>query len=252
MATTADRILAPSDARSHRYYLAMALGLTVLVIVAFSRSYYLRSIGDARMIGMPPLTPLAGVHGVVFLAWFLLLTAQASLIGAGRPDLHRRLGIAATVLVPLLVVVGLSTAINAASAGWNPLGISTPLRFLALGIGGVLLFGAFATAALAYRRAPEVHKRLVILATLNLMWAPITRLPFVAAVGTPAVPLIAALFLSFLLLALSGPLYDFATGRRVRPLEVAAGVLTVAEVPLARWFGGTAAWQTFGGWLIGQ
>jgi hypothetical protein len=244
VATTFDRAV-PSEARSHRYYLAMALGFLVLVLVAFTGRYY------DRLAGIEAATPIVHLHAASFSAWFVLLLAQASLVGAGRADLHRRLGIAAFVLVPAIVAVGLATAVQAARSGWNPGGVSTPLGFLALGIADTVLYGAFAAAAIWQRRKPETHKRLMMLANVSLLWAAVTRLPPDAGVSAPSALAFAGVLLLFVLLALAGPIYDYVTRRRVHPFEVAGGVLIIAAKPLSRLLSGTEAWQRIGGWLIG-
>ena len=46
------------------------------------------------------------VHGVVFVGWLAVLTAQVLLIRRRRPDLHRKLGVAAMGLAVLMVIIG--------------------------------------------------------------------------------------------------------------------------------------------------
>jgi len=48
--------------------------------------------------------------------------------------------------------------------------------FLILPLGDMLLFGGFFAAAVRWRRRPEVHKRLIVLATVALLFAPAGRL----------------------------------------------------------------------------
>ena len=88
---------------------------------------------------------------------------------------------------------------------------------------------------------------------MSLLWAAITRLPqALGLVVVPNPPPAAALigcFVLFLLLALSGPLYDLFTRRRVRGWEIAAGLLIFAGRPLARGVSTSDWWQRFGNWL---
>src|SRR5690606_26347501 len=96
--------------------------------------------------------------------------------------------------------------------------------------------------------------RLMVLATVSLLWAAISRLPFAVGIATPgSQPPASAFVACFALLAalaLSGPCYDFFSGRRVYRFEIAAGVLIVAGRPLARVLGRSDAWQAFAGWLL--
>lgn len=250
MAATVESMRVPkAAARSHRYYIGMSVTFIVLILLGFSQRYY------ARLSGLEHATPVVHVHAAIFSAWFLLLLAQTSLVAADRRDLHRRLGVAGAALLPLMLVVGLTTAIEAARAGWNPAGMPNGvLTFLALGIFDTLLFAAFAAAALWYRKAPEIHKRLIILASVSLLWAAITRLPqamgMVVVPNPPPAAALAGCFVLFLLLALSGPLYDVCSRRRVQGLEVSAGLLIVAGRPLTRAVANTEGWQVFGTWLL--
>src|SRR5689334_17163753 len=58
----------------------------------------------------PPLPVILHVHAVVMGSFLLLLLTQSVLMATGRCELHKRVGIAAFALVPVLVVVGLMLA----------------------------------------------------------------------------------------------------------------------------------------------
>src|SRR5690606_40370619 len=167
MATTLDA----RGGRRHGYYVGMAVVYIVLILVGFSERYY------ARLAGIEAASPLVHVHAAVFAAWFAVLLGQ-TLVARARRDLHRRLGIAGAALVPAVFGVGLATSLAAARAGWNPAGApGGVLGFFALGVIDTCLFAAFASAALLNRHRPEAHKRLIILASVSLLWAAISRLP---------------------------------------------------------------------------
>jgi len=249
MATTIETIGAHPAPRSHRYYVAMAIGFIVLIVAAFSERYYW------RLTGIEPATPLVHVHAATFSAWFLLLFAQTGLVAVNRRDLHRRLGLAGAALVPLVLGTSVMTSVAAARAGWNPAGLPGGVQgFLVLGIVDTLLFAGFATAAIRYRHRSEVHKRLIVLASASLLWAAVSRLPsatgFVVVPNPPPLAGLIACFVLFAGLALSGPTYDFCTGRRVSRLELCGGVLIVAGRPIARLIAGTDVWQAIGARLI--
>jgi hypothetical protein len=53
-----------------------------------------------------PYSPIVHVHALVYVGWLALLTAQMGLVRGGRADLHRRLGMAALVMIPAMVVLG--------------------------------------------------------------------------------------------------------------------------------------------------
>jgi hypothetical protein len=249
MAASASTLRAPTRARSHRYYLGMAIGFAILLAAAFTERYH------ARLTGLEAATPLVHLHAAVFVSWFALLLAQTSLVVNERRDLHRRLGIAAVALIPIMLVVGIGTAIDAARHGWNPAGMPDGVRgFLALGIADTLLFTAFASAAIVLRARPEAHKRLIVLASVSLLWAAVSRLPIATGIAIqgkpPPVPALAGVVLLFVLLAFSGPLYDLFTRRRIWRLEILSAMLIVATRGAVRPLAGSEAWQTFSTWLL--
>src|SRR3954468_5179943 len=67
----------------------------------------------------PPLPMILHVHAVVMGSFLLLLLTQSVLMATGRCELHKRVGIAAFVLVPVLVVVGLVLAPTIYHQVWN-------------------------------------------------------------------------------------------------------------------------------------
>jgi hypothetical protein len=106
---------------------------------------------------------------MVATSWLLLFLAHASLVSAGRTDLHRRLGVAGVVIAALFVVVGYATAVTAARLGVTPPGGPPPLAFLAVPIVTLLSFAVFAALGLSWPRADrETHKRLMPLATIAI------------------------------------------------------------------------------------
>ena len=77
----------------------------------------------------------------------------------------------------------------------------------------MLVFAPLVAAAVWYRRRPETHKRLMLLATVSLLAAAVARLPTaLAAAGPPFY------FGVVDLLILTAVLYDIITRRKVRPV----------------------------------
>ncbi|MEO1729873.1 MAG: hypothetical protein AAFR64_03960 [Pseudomonadota bacterium] len=78
----------------------MAIVLIAIVVSGFSVVAFSRPGGVME-------TPLfLHMHGAVFLAWFVLLAVQASLIGRGSVALHKRLGQISIALAIAIVVIG--------------------------------------------------------------------------------------------------------------------------------------------------
>lgn len=225
--------------RTRLFYVGMAGAIALTVFVGFSRSYFLKA-----HYGTPELSFLLHVHGLVFTSWVLLFLAQTTLVAARRTDIHRRLGVAGAVLAALVLIVGTTTAILRVKDGAAPIPGVSPLSFLAIPLFDMVVFGILVGAALYFRRRLDTHKRLMTLATIALMSAPIARLPFsLLQAGPPAFFGLTDLFIVILLI------YDIVTRRRAHPATIWGGLLIVVSQPLRLMISGTSAWMTLASWL---
>jgi len=164
---------AVAEGRAHRmrYYRTAWIAAATIVVVGFAPSYFLRALAPAR-----PLTFLVHCHGALMSAWFVLFLVQSRLVANHRLAAHRRLGIAGATLAATIVVVGITTAIQAQRLGHRPPGV--PVEFgLYAGVVPLTVFGGLVAAAVLLRRRPETHPRLMLLATLAVVQAAAGRLP---------------------------------------------------------------------------
>ena len=228
-------------ARRRGFHVGMALAIMAVAVVGFAERYYLKI-----HTGTLDLPALVHVHAAVFTSWLLLLLAQTTLVAARRVDLHRRLGLAGVGLAALVVVLGVAVSIHGARHGWNPgRAFRTPLEFMIVPLWDIATFGGFVAAGLHHRRRPELHRRLMLLATVGgMLWAAVTRIPAVRG-NLPAMLGVMALF------ALAGPVHDLATRGRVHPINAWGGLLVLASVPLRALIARTEAWHAVAAWLVG-
>jgi hypothetical protein len=98
-----------------------------------------------------------------------------------------------------------------------------------------VLFGS----ALWWRRRADVHKRLVILATLELATAALARWPGIGPLGP--IGFFAATDLFVVALAV----YDLAGRGRVHPATLWGGAFLIGSQPLRLAIGVTPAWAAF-------
>jgi len=225
--------------REHLFYIGMAIAVAATVFAGFAPTYYLRPV-----FGAPPLIPLLHLHGLVFTSWLVLLLTQTTLVAANRTDVHRRLGIAGAVIAVLMVVVGTMTAIIRAKQGAAPPGGPPPLVFLAIPLGDMLVFSSLVGAGFYFRRRPDVHKRLMLLATISILAAAIARLPLgILKAGPPAFFGLTDLFIVACLL------YDLISRGRIHRATALGGLVIVASQPLRLMLAGTSAWMSFATWL---
>src|SRR2546430_3445795 len=161
-----------ATAKDRRLYIWFAIFMPIIVLAGFARTYYLKGF-----FGNPPLPGLlVQVHGLVMTSWVVLFVAQVSLVAKRRTRTHQRLGVLGAVLAGAVVVVGVATAIAAAARGASP---GPPaLQFLVIPLGDMLVFAILVGTALYFRRSRlDIHKRLMLLAAMNLLPAAIVRIP---------------------------------------------------------------------------
>lgn len=228
-----------SRRRERLFYTGMASAAVATVFVGFARTYYLRPYFAA-----PPLMPLLQLHGIVFTSWLALYLTQTILVAAHRTDIHRRLGLVGAALAVLMIVVGAATAIIRAKQGATPPGGPPPLVFLTVPLGDILVFASLVGAGFYFRRRADVHKRLMLLATVSILAAAIARLPFdLLKAGPPAFFGLTDLFIVACLL------YDLIARGRIHRATAWGGLLIVASQPLRLLVGSTHAWLAFATWL---
>ncbi len=222
------------------FYTGMSLVILATVFVGFAPTYYLKGYFQT-----PPLRALVHAHGLVFTGWIVLFLTPTVLVASHRTDLHRRLGMAGVGLAALVVALGLITALSGARRGVAA-GDEGALTFLAIPLGDMVVFMGLAGAAIHYRRTPEVHKRLMLLATVSILNAALARWPLAIMAAGPV-----AFFLATDLLVLAGVVYDLVSRGRVHPAYVWGGLLIVISQPLRLAIAGTDAWLAFARTLVG-
>ena len=230
----------PTGRTDRFFYSGMAIAVTAFVFIGFSRTYYLRSYFDG-----PKLTLLRVVHGTVFTAWMLFFVMQTLLVAARRTAIHRRLGMAGAGLAVAMVLLGCVMAVQAAREGRAPPGME-PRAFLAIPLFYMVVFAPLVAAGIYFRRDSEMHKRLMLLATVSLAGAAAGRLPPTQTYG----PLF--FFGMVDLLVLAGPVYDLVTRHRIHRAYVWGGLLIILSQPLRLAVSGTTAWLAFANLLTGQ
>ncbi len=167
-----------SKARFDRpFYLGMSLLIAAIVIYGFGRTV------DGSLIHPDfPRPPILFVHAAVYLGWVLLFVAQTALIALRRRRWHRRLGWIAFVVGGALPPLGIATAL-AMTRIRSSLGDSDDVAFLAVAFYDMAAFTVCFGLAIWWRKSAEVHQRLMLIASIGLCVAALTRFP--AAVVPP-------------------------------------------------------------------
>jgi uncharacterized membrane protein YozB (DUF420 family) len=228
-----------------RFYVGMAIVLLAIVLAGFSRSFFLRPLFPDHP--SPPETVFYW-HGAVFTAWFLLLVAQTTLIATGRVAVHRALGRAGGVLAAAMVVLGCFVALVAGARKGGFIDVPIPpLSFLIVPLADMLIFGVLVGVAIAKRHVAQIHKRLMLIASISIVAAAVARLPFdFLATGGPIV-----FFGVQDLLLVVIVIWDFASRGRPHPATLWGSALLIASQPIRLWVSGTETWLAFAAWAVG-
>src|SRR6478736_3482120 len=221
-------------ANDRAFYTGIAIAAALVVLVGFSRTYFLRPYFETA-----PLDTAFHAHGLVFSAWIALFVAQTSLVAKRRIDVHRKLGWTGACLAALMVVVALNAAVHGAhrdiAAGYE----IESLRFFTTPVLAMAMFASLVALGVLARARPETHKRLMLLGTISLLDAAVARWPISGLADAPlAQYAVADAFIA------AAMLYDFASRRSVSPVYLWGGLAIVVEQWARDALGATAVWQS--------
>lgn len=200
-----------------------------------------------------PVSSLAAAHGILFFAWLIIYLVQSRLIATGHLAIHRRVGLAASFVMMLMVPLGYAATVAMVRRGFDLSGDlridQDPASAATFPFTDILLFSLLAVAALAYRRRPEIHKSLMLFANIVLMGAPLAH--FIGHI-----PRLAALPAAIIMIPISAFLIaavarDYWLTRKVRPLTLGLATALFLSGPLrAGLLAPSATWHRMVAWLV--
>jgi hypothetical protein len=212
MATVADRFsfkeprpdILSGTPRAHAIdrwiFVFMAAWFILVVLVGFIPDAIMK-VQMVQAGQRPPFPLVMHMHAVAMGSFLLLLLAQTWLMATGRNEYHKRLGLAAFVLAPALVIAGVALAPTMYYETWNALQAAPPeLRgnlqdllsrkenTLLLQMRAGFLFPLLLAIGL-WARGPDagLHKRMMILAPAMALGAGIARITWLPT-SMPASP----------------------------------------------------------------
>jgi hypothetical protein len=201
--------------------------LLLIVLIGFTPTLYLRPFFNA-----PESPAYLLLHGVVLTAWYVVFFLQTALVAGHRTNIHRRLGWAgaglggAVLAVSLMAVLSFVPRLKASGVDIEG-GIVGFSAVVWSDLASLLFFSIFLPMAVALRRHPETHKRLMLLASISLIQPALARVSrwSLFAVLSPGSLSTGAMLL--LLLALV--LHDAVSSRRLHPVTLVSGSLFFAS-----------------------
>jgi hypothetical protein len=172
---------AEARAKAPSFYVWMAWAFVATAFLGFLPTYF-----APLAAGKFQANPVIHIHGVVFFVWTFFFLAQTMLVPAGQTARHRSLGLAGVSLATALVFLGLLAALNSLkmAEAFGPPVLEAAKKFAVLPLTAIPAFAVFFALAVFNIRRPEAHKRLMLLAMVSLLDAPLAR-PFLAFVFQP-------------------------------------------------------------------
>jgi hypothetical protein len=226
----------PMHRPAQYFFVAMSFLFLIISVVGFVPSYQAMYNGARRF----PIHWFAHVHGALMSAWLLVFITQSLLAEKGNLKVHRQLGLFS---VGLGVIIWITMWIASARAliGFNPQVGHFLFDVLTIQFYGIVLFGLFFPWGIAARKHGASHKRLLFLATLVLMQAPIDRMHWLP--GLHAALYIRFFYLDVLLILLF--IYDWLTLKRIHKVTWIGTLLYVTAQVAVTMTWGSLAWHKF-------
>ncbi|PCI76237.1 MAG: hypothetical protein COB20_11110 [SAR86 cluster bacterium] len=230
-----------SNQNSHenRFFLIYSFLLLTIVIIGFTPSLFLRVAFDT-----PSIPFYLHLHGAILTGWFVILVAQAWLIRSQNPALHRKLGPFAAGYGLLVVIGSLMATLNVVSRDLGQ-GITLDVDMAeidpALGSGisyltfisgvvwanivSVSTFAILLCSAVIYRKRSDLHKRLILVATVSILGPALARISRLETLGGEQGPFIPLALLTLLATII---VYDLITLSKIHRASMVAITLAIA------------------------
>ena len=156
------------------FYLAMSLLMTAVVLYGFSRTMGERIIHPKAS---PPT--ILYIHAFVFYGWLAFFIFQSALVRTHNVRIHRMTGWFGVALGVVIPVLGISTAItmNRIRMMANP--TSDAASFMLVPFLDIACFTTTFALAIYWRKKPEYHRRLILIASCALTAAGWGRFPVI-------------------------------------------------------------------------
>jgi hypothetical protein len=191
---------------SQYFYFFMSLLIAAVVIYGFSRTI------DQNLIHATPIRPwILYLHATVFSGWVVFYILQSALVRMHKVRVHRTLGWFGVALGVMIPVLGVSTAVTMTRFRIFHFHSTDAASFLIVPLCDMACFTVPFALAIYWRKKPEFHRRMMLIASCALTAAAFGRFPM---------PLIreAWFYAGVDILIVLGVLRDLIVTRRVHPV----------------------------------
>jgi hypothetical protein len=171
-----------SPNRARLFYSGAAVLLLILMFLGFQQ-FFLQGKAFPNRPLAPPIRTLLITHGIAMSTWMVLLLVQPLLVVNHKYRAHMTLGKVGAVLAACIFILGFKLGIEATRVSppevrlWN-----LPYKqFMAVPIISITLFAGFVTAGILNRRRSEIHRPMMLLATLEVVAAALDRIDVITS-----------------------------------------------------------------------
>ncbi len=154
------------------FYFSMSLLIAAIVVYGFSHT-----VNDNLLHPAVPRPLLLWFHSVVFSGWVVFFIFQSALVRTRNVRVHRATGWFGAALGAVIPVLGISVAIIMTRFKTHQLHQANAATFILVPFLDICCFTSTFWLAIYWRKKPEFHRRLVLMATCALTAAAFGRFP---------------------------------------------------------------------------
>lgn len=228
----------PRQTTNHKSKLFFTIGIIGLfaVLTGFSTTFI-----TPLSKGTFKAPPIVYIHGALAFSWICLFIAQSLLIQRNNFRLHRRLGFLgfaiAIGITITLIPVGLHQVKKDLDHGLGQTAISSIIGTIT----SAIIFISLVLAGFLKRHEPSTHKRLMLLATILLLWPAWFRFRHIFPyVPNPEIWFAIVLADSLIIVSL---MWDKITYGKVNPTLLYTGLFIIIEHTVEAYMFDTTLWS---------
>jgi uncharacterized membrane protein len=227
-----------------RYFLPAAFIALGVVLIGFWKTFVVPSFQ-----GTFTAPPIIYIHGALLFLWTLFLLTQSILIRQKNLRLHRKLGWVGPALAIAVAISTIAAGVYVlrrdVAAGGGRVAVSSFLGVLSTPV----IFTALVMAGVIYRKRPEVHKRLMLLAMISVLWAAFGRFRHYFPPFEQSLLVFQGILpLSMILIVM---LWEKLAKGRIHAVYYFVGLPLLVESLAEIYFFDSTGWQTVSGWIAG-
>jgi len=158
-------LLVNKEKKTPSFFIFMAIIALLAVVIGFGKTFI---IPTAKGTFAAP--PIIHIHGAFAFSWILLFLIQTSLIHYRKYGLHQTLGVLGILIaagvMTTMILVGKYVVTRDLNQGLGDFSYSSVIGVITSGI----MFFSFVFFGILKRKNAAAHKRLMLLATIIVLW----------------------------------------------------------------------------------